>query len=180
MISFKDWKILRESAFAAPLGIVGLQSVGAEYSEVDVDNIGGEELAEAKKKMKKKMMSDVGDEDEDKKMDAETGDGEVVEPSSDKDKGEDEDGEEGEDEDVDSDSDEDGSDDEKDMNDEDEEGAPDKDMKFMKKKGKKKVKKESTEEDDFLRKLADMITAGRAKSVNENAEYDVKTGNVKM
>lgn len=98
MLSFKDWKSLNES-YDFSLGLATPNTVGIQ-SQSGFASFA--ELLEAKKKMKKKMFGDEeipdeedeeevevpeeGDEEEVEDDDAETGDGEVVEPSAPKDK----------------------------------------------------------------------------------------------
>jgi len=78
MLSYKNWKSLNES-YDHSLGLAVPQSLGIS------SNTGStlEELLAERKKMKKKMLgnTDMGNEDDD-----ETGDGEMVEPTSLKDK----------------------------------------------------------------------------------------------
>lgn len=78
MLSYKNWKTLEEN-YDFSLGMAIPSTVGSF-----------EELLEAKKKMKKKMLGDeeieADVEEPEEEEDAETGDGEVVEPTAPKDK----------------------------------------------------------------------------------------------
>lgn len=73
MLSYNQWKTLNESLFSTTLGVAGQTPLGVLNSLLD----------EAKAKGKKKMFGDDAEDD------AETGDGEVVEPASEKDAPED-------------------------------------------------------------------------------------------
>lgn len=158
MLTYKQWRTLNENVGSAlPLGVSSPQAIGVMGSNSARWEM---ELEEAKKKMKKKMLGDAPDDEED--VDADTGpDGEVVskddaapkdEPTDDADAEADAEGdhEEPEGDEVEA-----GGGDEE----EDDEEAPPPMLqkKKMKKCGGKKcnktMKKEDVEEDDFMASL---------------------------
>lgn len=88
MLSYKQYKLINESVPSTTLGLGKLPTVGGivTNSGLSASQTLADLIDEAKKK--KKMLSDevpVEDEESEDEDDAETGDGEVVEPKSEKD-----------------------------------------------------------------------------------------------